>query len=156
MKKMKIIGLEERQTDDIKTIRALAQLAAYLQELRKKSLPHHIVEAVNLDIEEINVSSESNSKLRKLIIQKQTRIIALVEKELKIVPRNYYRNQWIPMGMNLFGLPAGVAFAISIGKMGFLAIGLPVGIAIGYAIGSGLDKKAFEEGRQLDIEIKNG
>jgi hypothetical protein len=38
--------------------------------------------------------------------------------------------------------------------MAFLGIGLPVGMVIGMAVGSGMDKKAFEAGRQLDLEIK--
>jgi hypothetical protein len=30
-------------------------------------------------------------------------------------------------------------------------IGIPIGVIIGMAIGAGMDKKAFKEGRQLDI-----
>jgi hypothetical protein len=89
-----------------------------------------------------------------LIKQKQTKIIKLLEKELKIVPKNYYRNIWLAVGMSVFGLPIGVAFGVSIGNMGLLAIGLPIGMAIGTLVGSRMDKKAFEENRQLDIEIK--
>lgn len=32
---------------------------------------------------------------------------------------------------------------------------IPLGMAIGIAIGAGMDKKALEEGRQLDIEIRS-
>ena len=32
---------------------------------------------------------------------------------------------------------------------------MPLGMAIGIAIGAGMDKKALEEGRQLDIEIRS-
>jgi hypothetical protein len=39
--------------------------------------------------------------------------------------------------------------------MGLLAIGLPIGMGIGIAVGTSMDKKAMNEGRQLDIEIKN-
>jgi hypothetical protein len=38
--------------------------------------------------------------------------------------------------------------------MGLIGIGLPLGMSAGIAVGSQMDKKAFEEGRQLDIEIK--
>jgi hypothetical protein len=53
-----------------------------------------------------------------------------------------------------FGIPIGVAFGASLGNMAFLGIGLPIGLATGIAVGSGMDKKAFEEGRRLDVEIK--
>lgn len=58
-------------------------------------------------------------------------------------------------GFTAFGLPIGVAFGLSLGNIGLLGLGLPIGMAIGFAIGSLLDKKAFTEGRQLNIEIKN-
>jgi len=35
-----------------------------------------------------------------------------------------------------------------------LGIGFPIGLALGMAVGTGMDKKAFEEGRQIDLEIK--
>ena len=47
-----------------------------------------------------------------------------------------------------------VAFGTSIGNMGLLGIGLPIGMVIGMAVGSGMDKKAVESGKQLDLEIK--
>ena len=83
------------------------------------------------------------------------RILKLIEKEQKLVPKNIYRNRWLAIGMSAFGIPFRVAFGISLGNMAFLAIGLPLGMAIGIAIGAGMDKKAFEEGRQLDLEITN-
>ena len=56
--------------------------------------------------------------------------------------------------MTTFGLPIGAALGLSLGNMAFLGIGLPVGMSIGLGIGASMDKKAFEEGRQLDIELK--
>ena len=56
--------------------------------------------------------------------------------------------------MAAFGLPIGAGFGASLQNMAFLGIGLPIGMAIGMAIGTGMDKKAFEEGRQLDLEIR--
>lgn len=82
------------------------------------------------------------------------RMVNTLEKEVKLVPKNHYRNRWLALGMAAFGLPMGVVFGISLGNMAFLAIGLPIGMAIGIAVGTGLDKKASEEGRQLDVEIK--
>ena len=146
---MNIIELKERQniSGDIKLSRIYGQLGELLKELKKKELPHKIIESVNQDIEELNSSTLTGIELRKLVKQKQTKIIKLVEKELKITPKNHYRSFWFALGL-IFGSGIGVGFGISIG------IGIPIGMIIGLAIGSAMDKKAFEEGRQLDVEIK--
>jgi hypothetical protein len=153
---MNIIELKERQniSDNIKLNRIYVQFGELLKELRKKDLPQKIIESINLDIEELNSTSLTSNDFSKLTKHKQTKIIKVIEKELKIVPKNYYRNIWLALGMSAFGLPIGVAFGLSVGNMGLLAIGLPIGMAIGMAVGSRMDKKAFEESRQLNIEIK--
>jgi hypothetical protein len=48
----------------------------------------------------------------------------------------------------------GVAVGLSLGNMGMIGLGFPIGMAVGIGVGSKMDKKAFEEGRQLDLEIK--
>jgi predicted RND superfamily exporter protein len=153
---MNIIELKSRQniSTDIKLSKIYSQFEVLLSELKRKELPSKFIESVNQDIEELNSTSLTDNELRKLVKKKQTRIIKLAEKELKIVPKNYYRNLMLAVGMSVFGLPIGVAFGLSIGNMGLLGIGLPIGMVIGIAIGSIIDKKAFEEGRQLDVEIK--
>ena len=52
-------------------------------------------------------------------------------------------------------LPIGAAIGSVSGNMGVLGAGLPIGMGIGIAVGMSMDKKAINEGRQLDIEIKN-
>lgn len=74
--------------------------------------------------------------------------------ELKLVPKNYYRHLWIGVGMAAFGIPIGVTFGSVLGNMGLLGAGLPLGIAMGAGVGARMDKKAAEEGRQLDLELK--
>ncbi len=149
--------IELIQKSDIEKIVKLK--AAYIQfeklliELRKRDFPDELVMTINKDIEEINSTTVCGDDLRKVIKYKQTRILKLLEKEVKLTPKNYYRNLWLALGMSVFGVPLGVAFGASLGNMAFLGIGLPMGLAIGFAIGSGMDKKAFEEGRQIDIEI---
>jgi hypothetical protein len=44
-------------------------------------------------------------------------------------------------------------FGIGLDNMAFLGLGLPIGLAIGAVLGLRMDKKAFEEGRQLDVKI---
>lgn len=153
---MNIIELKERQnfSTDTKTNRIYIQLGELLNQLRKRNLPENIIESVNQDIEVVNAASLIGNDFRKLVKQKQNKIIKLLEKDLKVVPKNYYRNMWLALGMSVFGLPIGVAFGASIGNMGLLGVGLPIGMAIGALVGSKMDKKALEEGRQLNIEIK--
>jgi len=153
---MNIIELKERQnfSADTKTNRIYIQLGELLNQLSKRNLPENIIESVNQDIEVVNAASLIGNDFRKLVKQKQNKIIKLLEKDLKVVPKNYYRNMWLALGMSVFGLPIGVAFGASIGNMGLLGVGLPIGMAIGALVGSKMDKKALEEGRQLNIEIK--
>ena len=92
--------------------------------------------------------------MKKQLRKTQTSILSKIEKELKLVTKNHYRNTWLAVGMAAFGIPLGVAFGASLGNMAFLGIGLPIGMIIGMAVGTNMDTKAFDEGRQLDLEIK--
>ena len=124
-----------------------------IDELRKKELPNEIVSFINKDIDLINSIPESDKKLKKQIRGSQSRILKRIEKELKLVTKNHYRNTWLAIGMAVFGIPFGVAFGASLGNMAFIGIGLPIGMAIGIAIGTSMDAKARENGKQLDLEI---
>ena len=153
---MKINELNQKPDieKNIKLKETYVQFEKLLLELRKRDLADGLVIYINKDIEEINSTSASGDELRKLIKKIQTRIIKLIEKEVKLVPKNYYRNVWLVLGMVVFGIPISVTFGSNLGNVAFSGIGLPIGLVIGFAIGSGMDKKAFDEGRQLDIEIK--
>jgi len=124
-----------------------------IDELQKREIPSEIVSSLNWNIEEVNSFSGSNKGLRKQIRKSQSNIFKLLEKKLNIVPENFYRTRWLAIGMTVFGAPLGVVFGTGFGNMGFLGIGIPMGMVIGMAIGAGMDKKAFEEGRQLDLEL---
>lgn len=150
---MEIIELNKNDSN-IKVNNAIEQFKHFIKLLSDKKLPINIIEKINFDIAELNSSQLVGNSLSHLIKKKQNQIIRLTEKELKIVPKNYYRNLWMVLGMSGFGLPLGVAFGLSIGNIGLLAIGLPIGMAIGVLVGSKLDKKASESGKQLDIELK--
>jgi len=132
---------------------AYAQFDKLLMELRAKELPNETVNAINDGIDRVNSVTESGKELRKQIKNTQSRIIKRIEKEHKLVTKNHYRNTWLAVGRTVFGLPLGVVFGTSLGNMAFLGMGLPIGMAIGIAVGAGMDKKAFEEGRQIDLEI---
>ena len=130
------------------------QLREFIKELQLRELPLEIIQSINKDLEEINTTALNKNQFNKLIKNKQTQIIELLEKELKIVPKNYYQTLWLALGMAAFGIPIGVAFGLNFGNMAYLGIGLPIGMAIGIALGSQMDKKALVQGRQLNIEIK--
>ncbi len=144
---MKIIELKprEEQSDDIKLNRLYLQLDTYLKEVNKKELPQPIVDSVNQTIEEINSSVLKRNALSRFVKRKQTQIIHTIQKELKIVPKKYYRNMWLALGMTAFGLPIGVAIGMSLGNIGLLGIGLPIGMVFGLFVGKKMDQKAFEE-----------
>ncbi|HSQ47388.1 MAG TPA: hypothetical protein VLM44_10790, partial [Lutibacter sp.] len=150
---MKIIELNQKPGIDknVKLKEAYLQFEKLLIELGKKELPDELVVSINKDIADLNAISGTGDELKKIVKKKQSGIIKLLEKELKLVPKNYYRNLWLALGMGAFGIPFGVAFGTSLGNMAFLGIGIPIGLAFGIAVGTAMDKKAFEEGRQLDM-----
>jgi hypothetical protein len=151
---MKLQELEKRPetTKDKKLAKISAKFEKLISELNKKEIPEEIVNSINQNVKEINNFTGSDKALRKLVRKTQWNILKLVEKELKLVPKNVYRARWLAIGMTVFGVPLGVAFGTSLGNMGFLGIGLPIGMVIGMAIGVGMDKKALAEGRQLDLD----
>ncbi len=144
---------QEILTDE-KLFKSYNQFVKLLNELKKRELSEDLIKSVNLSVDKINSSTLTSKQLIKFIKKEQSSILKQIEKEHKIVPKNYYRNLWLPLGMSAFGLPIGVVLGLSVGNIGLLAIGLPIGMAIGLAFGSSLDKKALNEGRQLYIEIK--
>ncbi|TCC89324.1 hypothetical protein EZ428_16650 [Pedobacter frigiditerrae] len=154
---MNIKELNNKQINstDTKQSKIYAQFGGLLSELKKREAPENIGKSINEYVDEINSSPLTGNQLTKLLKQKQTEILKQIEKELKVVPKNHYRTLWMLFGMSGIGLPIGVAFGLSIGNIGLLGLGLPIGMIIGLAIGASLDKKALNEGRQLNIEIKN-
>ncbi len=125
-----------------------------ISELNKKEIPVEMASSINKDIDEINRFVGSAKDASRLLGKRQTQIVTMLEKELKLVTINYNRNKWLALGMSAFGLPIGVAFGLSIGNLGMLGIGLPIGMGIGVAFGMSLDKKAKESGKQLEVELK--
>jgi hypothetical protein len=148
--------LIERQniSENLNASNAYQQLGKLLNALEVKELPTETVDLINNEIEELNSISEIDKYFLKAIKEKENNVIKLIEKKHKIVPRNYYRKLWMILGMSAFGIPMGLVVGLSIGNFGMLGIGLPIGMAIGVGVGSSMDKKAFNQGRQLDFEVK--
>jgi hypothetical protein len=137
-----------------KLYEAYIQFDKLLKALITKELSNATAEIINDDIDKVNSVQESDKALRKVLKYAQSNIINLIEKQHKLVTKNHYRKTWLALGMAVFGIPLGVAFGVSLGNMALLGIGLPIGMVIGMAVGTAMDKKAFEEGRQIDLEIK--
>jgi hypothetical protein len=154
---MEIIPLNPRPEieQNEKLIKNYIQFENLLNELKTRQLPDEIIAHINNEISLINTTSASENDLAKQISKSQSGILKLIEKELKLVPKNHYRNLWLPLGMSTFGLPLGVAFGLSLDNMAFLGIGLPIGMAVGVALGTALDNKAEKNGTQLNMEIKH-
>ena len=151
---MEIIQLTKIDSSNPKIENSIVQFKKLIEILNTKNLPENIVKKINSEISILNSSEIVGNSFLHLLKKKQNTIAKLIEKELKLVPKNYYRNLWLVLGMSVFGLPLGVAFGLSIGNLGLLGIGLPIGMVIGLLVGSLMDKKAFESGRQIDIELK--
>lgn len=124
-----------------------------INELKKKKITPSVASTINKGIDEINALSATDKQAPKVIQSVSFDILKLLEKELNIVSKGHYRGKWMALGMSAFGIPLGVAFGASLQNMAFIGIGLPIGLVIGIAIGTAKDKKAKDEGRQLDFEI---
>ena len=122
--------------------------------LRERELPDYVVDRINEGVTKINEFKGDYKELGKLILKFSRETLTFLEKELKLVSKNHYQNQWMAIGLAAFGVPLGVAFGTSLGNMAFMGIGLPIGLALGLGVGASMDKKALGEGRQLDIDLK--
>ncbi len=142
-------GIEQNS----KLNKKLVQFKKLINELKKKEIPHEITAAINANIDGFNSVSNSEKEFGKQLKKAQRNILKLMEKELKIVTKNHYRNSWIALGLGL-GVAFGTAIGTSTGNVSLLGLGLPLGLVIGMAIGTSMDKKAKDTGKQLDLEIK--
>lgn len=127
------------------------KLERLMDVLQNKVLPPDVVFEINSLIEKVNALPDGDNRLKDMVRNTYLVIIKIVEKKCKIFPKNHYRNLWMAVGMAFFGIPIGLVFDMVNGRAGMLAIGLPVGLAIGMSYGNKKDKKALEEGRQMDV-----
>lgn len=151
---MKTLITRSIVAENLKTENRYIQLGKILNELEKRQLPQETTNYIDQEVERLNAISDTDTSLSKAIKDKENKIIKWIEKKHKIVPKSYYQRLWMVLGMSVFGIPLGVAFGSTMGNLGLLGIGLPVGMGVGVGVGSYLDKKAFNEGRQLDVELK--
>jgi hypothetical protein len=139
--------------DNEKLKRELTLLNRLIDELNKRELPEDLVTWINERVDWINQLSDDENSKSTTVRKYRSRILMRIEKDHKLVPKNYYRNLWLSLGIGAFGVPLGVAFGASINNYGFIGIFMPIGMAIGYAVGSNMDKRAAKENRQLDVNF---
>lgn len=151
---MKLQSLEKRSDLDQnnKLKKKFIQFELLINELRNKEASPELVNFINDQIKMVNECIDSDRGLKNQVRKSQLRILKKVEKELKLVVKNHYRNMWLGVGMAL-GIAIGSALGTGTGNMSMLALGLPLGMAIGIAYGTSLDKKAKEEGNQLNLDL---
>ncbi len=133
-----------------KRYESLGELLEIIQS--RSDIPEDSREFINQKVQALNEIASSDKAIGRAIRKCRTSIIQHLVKELKLVPKYYHRNSWLAVGMGAFGIPIGVAISTSMGNMSYIGVGIPIGMAIGIGFGSQMDKKAADEGRQLEIE----
>lgn len=144
-----ILNTTVLQQADIRLKKKVDSLQGILKELQERELSKAVIASINTHVDEVNAFNTSDSGLSRFIAKKQTKILNILLKGHKIVPKGYYRNLWMVLGMSAFGIPLGVIFGLSLGNMAFLGIGMPIGMAVGMSMGIAMDQKAFKDNRQL-------
>ncbi len=124
-----------------------------LAEVEQRNPDSTLVEKLNEHTSAINAFDGDVKPLLKQYWRSQNKVVRQIERDLKLVPKGYYRNLWMILGLSVFGIPFGVAFATALGNIAFIGIGLPIGMPIGLAVGTAMDQKAEQEGRQLDVSL---
>ena len=136
----------------IKLTKSNSKFGELIEELRTRKLSQNTIDQINEELDLINIDSDEKT-LKKLVFKKQYKVLQIVEKEHKLVPKNHYRNKWMVLGTTIFGLPFGVIFGSALSNMAFLGIGLPIGMPIGMAIGAKKDMDAAKQGLQLNFSL---
>lgn len=149
---IKPLKKESRIAADSKSAKKMLKLENLLKELRKKKLPDALVGQINEMIDSFNAMAHTNKSYAKKLEKLQGAILKLIREKLQLVPKNHYRNLWLAIGLSAFGIPIGIVYGLALDNMAFMGIGLPIGMGIGIGIGSMKDKKAMQEGKQIEFE----
>lgn len=132
----------------------IAILQQLVSQLNQKLLPEEMLVDFNRCIDAVYQKLADEKACIKLVRKTQSYMLNQVVKKMKWIPKNYYRNLWMALGISVFGVPMGVLFGAALGNMAYMSTGIPIGMVIGIAIGSAMDKKAQAAGRQLNLEIE--
>ena len=163
---MELINVERigDTAQDKKLAKAYARFEQLISEIQHKDLPQELAEKINRETRELNTFEGSSKELRKHIEKAKDRIVVLLKNTLGIVPSGYYKAYWMSMGVFVgFMIGALIGFLTgditdmdslidSITDLDSVGIGLPLGVLPAYIYGHFADKKAYKEGRELNVE----
>lgn len=149
--RIKHCNLTEEECRNKRLAKAVRRIRTLVDELNGKPIPDPVVAGVNREIEKINVCFGTDKQVVKVIERSYVKILDLVKKESGIVTKDYYKNQWLAIGMGGIGVPIGVVLMALTKNPVFLALGLPLGFPIGYWIGQKKDQQARRDNKQLSI-----
>lgn len=146
--------LQSAFAEDKKLVEQYAIFNQLIDELKQKHLSPSAIDFINHEIEQQNSNLANRNTLLRDYRKMQSKILKMLEKDFQLVTKNHYRTMWMVLGMAAFGLPIGLVFGNALKNMGLMGIGLPIGMGVGILVGSLKDKKAFEQGKQLNVDIK--
>lgn len=140
-----------KQTDNKRLVHAYQQVARLMAALEKKETPQEVIDEVNARIANLNGYNGDEKGFIRALNTAYNDLLRLLQEKLNWVPKDYHRNQWMALGLSIFGLPLGVTLGLALDNMAYMGAFLPIGMVIGMSVGSGMDKKAQEEGRVLEV-----
>ena len=141
------LEIKNRIELNTKLTKAYHKMQGLIEALSKKEIPSEVLSSINADIKSLNSFSGTEKELTKILRKTYAKILAFVEKELKFVAKQHY----LSLGM-VFGMLAGSVFSSIFDSFGFTGMGISIGMLIGIIVGTNLDKKAEEDGKQLELE----
>lgn len=134
-------------------VKRLSRLEALVNELNTREIPDETTAKINLEVDKVNSSINNTKYYMRQLRKALWNMLKVLEKDIKVTPKNFYRNRWMAIGISVFGVSFGTAFGASLGNMSYISIGIPLGMVFGMVIGASMDKKALESGRQLKFEV---
>lgn len=146
---MKLTTYHKIESKDKRLSNQILDFENLLGELSERDLNPTCLNTINQQIDALNGFNGGEKKYARLLRTVRMRIFKSLEKEHKIVPKNYYTTTWLVLGMTIFGLPFGLIFSVALDNFAFIGIGLPIGMPIGMALGASKDAQAAKKGLQL-------
>lgn len=122
--------------------------AMVFEEVQKKGIQPA---GLNEYLKELKTLLDQPELKPRIVTRYYTKLLSFIQKDYGYVTEKYYQNQWLAIGMAVFGIPFGMIFSLSLDNFAFIGIGLPIGMSVGIAIGTQKDKQAKAEGKQLQI-----
>ncbi|MFI2742164.1 hypothetical protein ACG2LH_05455 [Zhouia sp. PK063] len=129
------------------------QFVTLLDELESHKLSTKTLQNIQKQVNKLNSMVCNEQLWDKQLKISYRKIIKLVKKDIDLVPKNYYLQHFVAIGLSAIGIPVGVLIGFLLNNMILISLGVPFGLAIGAAIGKHLDKKAFKQHKQLSIDL---